>query len=275
MSLVNRRRSSAITALAVVALAAVSLVAAPAHAGDFNVTHDNLNVATASSCATIPLTWNAMVNPDAQNWGLDGDVINAAGASVHFIYEYEQAAVTTVTDTFTLCGLAVGANTFRLAVTAQAYDWTDPYTGDRTLNIDELFTVTYTPPPPPPPPPPPTDYTCSTSAAVDKDLSWWTRKANVAALDMWVKIGQSNSWPCDKYTKRTVKIQARTLDGPWITLRTYTGKSTFVSADVNVDYKYRKVRALVVRKVMTPPGVNGKVIYVKAATAKYRVPRRP
>ena len=67
----------------------------------------------------------------------------------------EQASATQTTTSLRL-GVEDGVTTLRMHAVVKSIDSVEPYTGNRTVNIDQTFTITHTTVWPVPPPPPPT-----------------------------------------------------------------------------------------------------------------------
>ena len=125
---------------------------------------------TTGACVSLPVTYYVAVSgTGVDDWGIDGDIISSAGASVDSVFEYEQAAVTQASNTYTLCGLVDGTNSFRLVATAEAYDWESTNDYKRTIYLDLPITITKTVYVPPPPAPVVTN--CATSVSLHDTIS--------------------------------------------------------------------------------------------------------
>lgn len=120
----NRRIAQRVGMPIVTTLAAVGVtpIAHAVPAGPLNVDTSTLSQVTTSECATVPITFYLQSAPaDVEDWVVDGDIVDSAGASRGSVFEYETLPVTQATDTHTICGLPLGTSTFTLAVDLRAY----------------------------------------------------------------------------------------------------------------------------------------------------------
>lgn len=90
--------------------------------GPLSVDTSALSQVTTSECAEVPITFYLASAPaDVEDWVVDGDIVDSAGASRGWVFEYETLPVTQATDSYTICGLPLGTSTFTLAVDLRAY----------------------------------------------------------------------------------------------------------------------------------------------------------
>lgn len=126
---------------------------APAQAvpvGPLSVDTSTISLVTTSECVEVPITFYLATAPaDVEDWVVDGDIVDAAGASRASVFEYETVPVTQTTSTYTMCGLAMGTNTFTLAVDLRAYGSSDSYYQGRYLKTFHLVRNAPAPPPEP------------------------------------------------------------------------------------------------------------------------------
>jgi hypothetical protein len=236
----------------IVALLALVATAAPVAAvpvGPLAVTTSSLSIAASYSCAQVPITWYLTSAPaGVDTWSIDGDIVDSAGASRGWIFEYEQLPVTQAGDTFDICGLAEGANTYTVAADVDA--WTPDFDMYST-RFTATLTITRTTPPPPPPPPP-----AATSVRFDGRPAWFKKKTH-ARMGALVEVKSSCSG------ERSITLSAR-RSGAWKPLRRVAGySSAYIKA--RVPYKYKQVRL----EVAATPACLG------ATSRAVSVPKKP
>jgi hypothetical protein len=211
-------------ALGMVAVASTQAVAVPA--GPLAVTTSSLSITTNYSCASVPLTWYLTSAPSGvDTWSVEGDIVDSTGASRGWIFEYEKLPVTQAGETFSICGLAEGTNTYTVAADVDA--WTPSYTMYSTRFVNTL-TVTRTTPPPPPPTPP----AASTISFDGKPI--WFKRATYARIGALAKVQSLCTG------ERTITLSGL-RNGAWRPLRTRAGySSAYLRA--RVPYSFRHVR---------------------------------
>lgn len=244
-----------VLAAAAAALSVVVATTAQASAvvvGPLAVTTSSLAIATSYSCASVPLTWYLSSAPEGvDTWYVGGDIVDGTGASRGLIFEYEQLPVTQASDTFSICNLAEGVNTFTVAVDVDA--WTPSFTMYSTRFVSTLTITRTTPAPPPPPPPAPP---AATSVRFDGRPIWFER-SKYARIGALVEITSTCSEP------RTVTLAA-SKGGGWRALGSDRGYSS-AYLKVRVPYKYKRVRL----------EVAGTAKCVGAISRSVKVPKRP
>lgn len=223
---------STIAATLLALVAGLTITATPAQAvpdGPLAVSTSSLSIATSSSCATFPITWYLNSAPSGvDTWSVDGDIVDGAGASRGWIFEYESLPVSQAGASFTLCGLAEGANSFTVAADVDA--WTPDYDMYSTRFAGTL-TVTRTTPPPPPP------VVFATRMVLNGD-PFWIKRGTHARLIASIEF----RGPC-VVGKRSLTLSGRRSDGPWKLIgKTTVNSAERTSARARVPYSFRKVR---------------------------------
>jgi hypothetical protein len=214
-------------------IASATLTAAPATAvttGPLAVSTSPLSINTSSSCATVPITWYLTSAPSGvTTWTVDGDIVDSAGASRGWIFEYENLPVTQAGESFQMCGLAEGTTSFTVAADIDA--WTSEYTMYSTRFVGSL-TVTRTTPPPPPPPPP---VTINTRMVVDGAPIWFMRRT-------YARIGAVIEFrgPCSS-GRRDVTMSGKRSAGGWKRITGWTVDET-AYLKARVPHSFRTVR---------------------------------
>ena len=222
-----------IAATLVALTAAVTMAPAPASAvdnGPLAVTTSSLSTSTSTSCATVPITWYLTSAPsDVDTWSVDGDIVDLGGASRGWIFHYEKLPVTQAGDTYTICGLVEGANTFTVAADVDA--WTPSYTMYSTRFTGTL-TITRTTPPPPPPP------VFNTRMIVAGSPSW-TERPDFARLLARIEF---RGYAC-KTGRRELILAGRRGAGDWKVIgKTKVDSAHPTTVTAKVGYSFRKVR---------------------------------
>ncbi len=218
--------SAIVSVATVVALAGV----APAHSvpeGPLSIDTSTISQITTNDCAELAVTYYLATAPaDLADWVVDGDIVDAAGASRGSVFEFETLPVTQASDTYRVCGLPFGTSTFTLAVDLRGYSRTldNVYRG-RYL---KTFYVTRNEPPAP------TVKGKSTLKTGKPALT--SRRAHVQ-LGLSVKVQG-----CTEPRVLTLRGLKNANSARWIKIRTQKiSASAYLRA--KVPYKFTRVRA--------------------------------
>lgn len=217
--------------------------------GQLAVTTSPLTISTTSTCATLPLTWTLTSAPaGVTSWSVDGDIVDAAGASRGSIFEYERLPVTQAGEAFQICNLPEGVSTFNVAADIDA--WTADYTTYSTRFLGTL-TVTRTTPPPP---------------VIEQDktrVTWvgkpsWEKWKSVAQLDAKVNVKS------ECYDRRGVSLMGqRRPGGPWKKLIGSRLDSGRVEIAYPVKYIYKRVRIEVAETLLCEGATSRSLVVPK------------
>lgn len=116
------RRVATVIIAGVMTVTATTANAEAVPVGPLDIDTSTLSQVTTSDCAQVPITFYLVTAPaDVEDWVVDGDIVDSAGASRGSVFEYETLPVSQATDTYSICGLPMGTSTFTLAVDIRAY----------------------------------------------------------------------------------------------------------------------------------------------------------